>query len=56
MSFDDDENPANVKLICLIGVFYSFVIDRSLFTYHFKLSHIEIGVCMLVLCVIALLI
>ena len=33
MSFEDDENPANVRLICLIGVIYSFLIDQSLFAY-----------------------
>ena len=56
MSFEDDENPANVKLICLVGVIYSFFIDRSLFTYRFTFLHIQAGVCILSLCVAALLI
>ena len=56
MSFEDDENPANVKLICLIGVVYSFFIDKSLFAYQFSLMHMQIGICILVLCMAALLI
>ena len=55
MSFDEDENPSNVKLISLLGVFYSVFIDKSLYTYEFSIMHLQIGSCLLVLCMVALL-
>ena len=56
MSYDENENPSNVKLISLLGVLYSVFIDRSLYAYEFTIMHLQIGSCILVLCMVALLI
>ena len=56
MSYDEDENPSNVKLISLLGVFYSVFIDKSLYAYEFSIMHLQIGSCILVLCMVAMLI
>ena len=50
----DKEHSNKVKLMCLVGIFYGFFVDRSVFSYEFKAEHIEAGIAILALIIATL--
>ena len=45
----DKEHSNKVKLMCLVGIFYSFFVDRSVFSYEFQPEQLEAGIAILAL-------
>lgn len=57
ISYDDEEtNPVHCRIMCLIGVVYCFLVDRSLFAYTFSLQSVVLGatIAVLTLCMLAI--
>lgn len=55
ISYDDEEtNPNHCRVMCLIGIVYCFLVDRSLFAYTFTLEQIVLGVAIAVLTLLML--
>ena len=55
ISYDDKEtNPVYCKMMCLIGLVYCFLVDRSLFVYAFTPEQVALGASIAALTLIML--
>lgn len=49
-----DQNPSVIKLICLLAILQSFVVDRFIFDIYFTATQISMGVAVLALAALTL--